>query len=130
MKKLKPNNTKDNKGREKKTTKESRDSDKKQTATKEESTKKRIADRDVMKGSCLDLEGAGSIVLAAAGGGHGINEKLGDFLPSPDLRLVFQEDVFSRIKKAGCDICKIEIPNGADKTLKDVMIAIQQESFN
>jgi subtilisin family serine protease len=80
-----------------------------------------------LKGNCLDLIRAGEIVLAAAGGDREIDEKLGDFT-NEFQRMVFQQDVFDRVRNRGCLIEIGKIPNGEDDTLQDVQLAIQAEA--
>lgn len=75
-------------------------------------------------GNCLSLQRAGEIVLAAAGGNHEIDEKLGNFLDDIQ-RDVFQQDVFNRVRAQGCLININKIPHSDDDTLQDVQLAIK-----
>ena len=74
---------------------------------------------------CLDLVDAGTIVQGCADGPHDIDltlEQIG--LISDNQRLIFRECVFNGVLASGCQISRSDIPNSADTTLRQVIVAI------
>jgi hypothetical protein len=81
-------------------------------------------------GTCLTLTRSAEIVQSCLPNGpHKPNKTLEECgLISPNSRLIFRECVFQGVLNEGCTIEKGQIPNSANTTVGEVIIAIQAKA--